>query len=146
MFDIGFLELVLISIVGLLVLGPERLPVAIRTVGLYVGKLRRSFNSVRADIEQELKNDEIRRSLQDQDVMKQLREVEREIKKRREGFDDEQPGQQHPVGPKIDAPAAGSDKKPDTPASGGTAHGDTAPGDTTQGDDDVDRGDSAESS
>ena len=119
MFDIGFLELVLISIVGLLVLGPERLPVAIRTVGLYVGKLRRSFNSVRADIEQELKNDEIRRSLQDQDVMKQLREVEREIKKGLEGFDDEEP-EQHTVGPKIEPPAA------DKPGKSDTGHADAA--------------------
>lgn len=111
MFDIGFLELVLISIVGLLVLGPERLPVAIRTVGLYMGKLRRSFNSVRADIERELKNEEIRQGLQDHDVMKHLREAEKEIKKGLEGFDDEEPTQP-PVGPKVTPPAADTADKP----------------------------------
>ena len=70
MFDIGFLELVLVSIVGLLVLGPERLPVAARTVGKYVGRLRRSFNSVRAEIERELHN---------QEVMEKLKEAGHEI-------------------------------------------------------------------
>lgn len=140
MFDIGFLELVLISIVGLLVLGPERLPVAIRTVGLYVGKLRRSFNSVRAEIERELKNDEIRRGLQDQEVIKQLREAEQEIRKGLEGFDDDEPHKPQPVGPKIDALAASSGNKPDA-----STEGDTASGDTAAGDDDADRGDSAES-
>ena len=43
MFDVGFAELFLLSLIGLLVLGPDRLPGAIRTVSLYVGKLRRSF-------------------------------------------------------------------------------------------------------
>ena len=81
MFDIGFLELVLVSIVGLLVLGPERLPVAARTVGLYVGKLRRSFNNVRAEIERELRADEIRQDLHNQSVMKQLQEAERDLKR-----------------------------------------------------------------
>ena len=50
MFDIGFAELLLVSVVGLLVLGPERLPGAIRTISLWLGKLRRSFNSVRAEV------------------------------------------------------------------------------------------------
>ena len=59
MFDIGFLELLVVSIVGLLVLGPERLPGAIRTVSLWLGKLRSGFNSVRAEIEREIKADEI---------------------------------------------------------------------------------------
>ena len=65
MFDIGFLELVLVGIVGLLVLGPERLPVAARTVGKYVGKLRRSFNAVRVEIERELHNQEVMEKLKE---------------------------------------------------------------------------------
>jgi Tat protein translocase TatB subunit len=80
MFDIGFLELTLVSIIGLLVLGPERLPVAIRTVTLFFNKLRRSFDSVRAEIERELKTDEIRRDLHNQSIMQELRQTEKELR------------------------------------------------------------------
>jgi sec-independent protein translocase protein TatB len=80
MFDIGFLELLLVSIVGLLVLGPDRLPGAIRTVSLYVGKLRRSFNSIRSEIERELHADEIRQELHNQAVLQQLRETEKQVR------------------------------------------------------------------
>ena len=64
MFDIGFPELILVSIVALLVLGPERLPEALRTLGLWLGRLRRSFNSVKTEIEREIGMDDIRRQLQ----------------------------------------------------------------------------------
>ena len=84
MFDIGFLELILVSIVGLLVLGPERLPGAIRTVSLWVGKFRRSFNSIRAEIEREIKADEIRQELHNQAIMENLKEAEKEL---RQGLD-----------------------------------------------------------
>lgn len=63
MFEVGLLELAVIGLVALLVLGPERLPRAARTVGLYVRKARQSWYSVRADIERELAADELRRSL-----------------------------------------------------------------------------------
>lgn len=79
MFDIGFLELIIVSIVGLLVLGPDRLPGAIRTVSLFVGKLRRSFNGIRAEIERELKADEIRQELHNQSIMQDLRNAQQEI-------------------------------------------------------------------
>ena len=51
MFDIGFPELVLIAVVALLVIGPERLPEALRTLGLWLGRMRRSFTAVKAEIE-----------------------------------------------------------------------------------------------
>ena len=74
MFDIGFTELILVSIVGLLVLGPERLPGAIRTASLWVGKIRRSFNTIRADIEREMKIDEIKQDLHNDAVMESLKQ------------------------------------------------------------------------
>ncbi|MEE4662153.1 MAG: Sec-independent protein translocase protein TatB [Halieaceae bacterium] len=80
MFDIGFLELVIVSIVGLLVLGPERLPGAIRTVSLYVNKIRRSLAGIRADIERELKADEIRQDLHNQSVMEELKQAEKALR------------------------------------------------------------------
>ena len=59
MFDIGFAELLLIGIVGLLVLGPERLPGAIRTGSMWMRRLRRGFNDIKREIEQDLHNQEI---------------------------------------------------------------------------------------
>ena len=47
MFDIGFPELMIVSVVALLVLGPERLPEALRTLGLWFGRMRRSFSAVK---------------------------------------------------------------------------------------------------
>lgn len=46
MFDIGFTELVLVGVIGLLILGPERMPIAVRTVGLWVGKIKRTVGGV----------------------------------------------------------------------------------------------------
>jgi sec-independent protein translocase protein TatB len=64
MFDVSLIELAVIALVALLVLGPEKLPRAARTVGLYVRKAKQSWYSVRADIERELAADELRRSLE----------------------------------------------------------------------------------
>ncbi|CAG8866001.1 Sec-independent protein translocase protein TatB [Pseudomonas fluorescens] len=54
MFDIGFTELLLVGVVALLVLGPERLPVAARTVGRGLGQARRAMHALRAQVEREL--------------------------------------------------------------------------------------------
>ena len=63
MFDIGMGELGLIAVVGLLVLGPERLPRVARTTGILLRKARASWQSVRADIERELETEELKRSI-----------------------------------------------------------------------------------
>ncbi|MGI9311160.1 MAG: Sec-independent protein translocase protein TatB [bacterium] len=54
MFDVGFWEVALISIVALVIIGPERLPAAARTAGLWIGKARRALREVKADINREL--------------------------------------------------------------------------------------------
>lgn len=72
MFDIGFAELLLIAIVGLLVLGPDRLPGAVRNMSLWIGRLRRSFNALRTEIEREVGADEIRQQLHNESIMKSL--------------------------------------------------------------------------
>ena len=59
MFDIGFAELIIIAVVSLLVIGPERLPGAVRTISLWLGRFKRSFNEIRQEIEQELHNDAV---------------------------------------------------------------------------------------
>jgi len=79
MFDIGFAELLLIGVVGLIVLGPERLPVAVRTVSLWVGKLRRSFNSIRTEIERELNTEEIKKELHNNAIMQGLEETKAQL-------------------------------------------------------------------
>ncbi|MCP4877056.1 MAG: twin-arginine translocase subunit TatB [Gammaproteobacteria bacterium] len=66
MFDMGFTELMLIGIVALVVIGPERLPGVARTAGKYFGRLKRFMTSVKADVEQELRADELRQILADQ--------------------------------------------------------------------------------
>ncbi len=75
MFDIGFMELLLISIVALLVLGPDKLPHAIRTTALWLGRARRSFNKAKSEIEQQLNTDEIRRQLHNESILKDLEEA-----------------------------------------------------------------------
>ena len=79
MFDIGGLELLLITVVALLVIGPERLPETLRTLGLWLGRLRRSFTSVKAEIEKEIGMDEVRRQLHNESVMDEMKRIEREV-------------------------------------------------------------------
>lgn len=79
MFDIGFAELLLIAVVGLLVIGPERLPGTIRTISLWLGRFRRSFNEIRSEIEREVGADEIRRQLHNEQVMASLKESQQGI-------------------------------------------------------------------
>jgi len=73
-FDIGFSELLLIAVVGLLVLGPERLPTAVRTTSLWICCLGRPFTEIRAEVEREIGADEIRAQLRNEEIMDQLRE------------------------------------------------------------------------
>lgn len=62
MFDIGFSEIVVIGVVALVVIGPERLPKVARTVGLLIGRMQRYMATVKADISQEIQLDELKRS------------------------------------------------------------------------------------
>lgn len=74
MFDIGFSELLLIAIIGLVVLGPERLPTAVRTASLWLGRLRRQFNQIRTEVEREIGADEIRAQLRNEAILDELRQ------------------------------------------------------------------------
>src|ERR1700739_2327673 len=69
MFGITFSELLLVGLVALLVLGPERLPGAARTAGLWVGRLKRSFNAIKQEVEREIGADEIRRQLHNEHIL-----------------------------------------------------------------------------
>ena len=61
MFDVGFSEIVVIAVVALVVIGPERLPKAARTMGLLFGRLQRYVGDVKADISREMELDELRK-------------------------------------------------------------------------------------
>ena len=62
MFDVGISELLVIGVVALIVIGPERLPKVARTVGLLLGRMQRYVATVKADLSQELQLDELRKS------------------------------------------------------------------------------------
>lgn len=61
MFDVGFSELVVIGIVALVVIGPERLPSVARTIGALLGRAQRYFNEVKSEVNRELQLDELKR-------------------------------------------------------------------------------------
>ncbi|NII12149.1 Sec-independent protein translocase protein TatB [Oleiagrimonas sp. C23AA] len=65
MFDIGFGEMLVVGIIALLVLGPERLPGAARTAGQFIRKMRDAWNGVRSEVERELEAEELRRNLRE---------------------------------------------------------------------------------
>lgn len=66
MFDVGFFELVVLGVVGLLVLGPERLPHAIRMGSAYLGKFRRAVTNVREEFEREVNIQEMQQRIKEQ--------------------------------------------------------------------------------
>jgi len=84
MFDMGFPELLLIGIVALLVVGPSELPQAIRTLSLWIGRLRRSFANIRQEIEKEIGADEIRQQLHNEEIMRELEESRSTFKETKE--------------------------------------------------------------
>ncbi len=79
MFDIGFWELALIFVVALLVLGPERLPRAARTVGLWIGKARQILSSVKSDIDRELRAEELKAMVNKGSAVSELQDLVREV-------------------------------------------------------------------
>ena len=81
MFDIGFSELLVIAVVALIVIGPERLPKVARTVGHLFGRMQRYVNDVKADISREMELEELRK-LQS-NVEEAARAIQSSVEKRR---------------------------------------------------------------
>lgn len=76
MFDAGFLEMLLIGVIALLVIGPERLPGIAAKVGRFVGKARAFVANTRSDIERELRTEEMRNLLNKQEEeIRELRDI-----------------------------------------------------------------------
>ena len=89
MFDIGFSELLLVALVALLVLGPQRLPRAARFVGLWVRRARAQWYSVKAELERDLAAEELQRSLREgREAMREAGDALRDAgRQAREGLD-----------------------------------------------------------
>lgn len=83
MFDIGFAELLIVAVVALVVLGPDKLPVAVKTVGLWVGRIRRTVSSIQSEISEELRVEELKRTTA---IKKE--ELEKELNDMRQPFQD----------------------------------------------------------
>lgn len=77
MFDVGFWEILLILVLALVIIGPERLPGAARKAGFFVGKARRYIEGVRNEVEQELDVSEFKRMLHNQEV--QINELQQKL-------------------------------------------------------------------
>lgn len=77
MFDVGFWEILLIMILALVVIGPERLPGAARTLGLWIGKGRRYIEGVKNEVEQEFDVSEFKRVIHNQEI--QLNELQQKV-------------------------------------------------------------------
>jgi sec-independent protein translocase protein TatB len=82
MFDVGFSELLIIGVVALLVLGPERLPHAARLAGAFLRRARNQWESVRAELERELEVERVKADLDAaaQGVQAPMRELEQSLR------------------------------------------------------------------
>ncbi len=78
MFDVGFWEILLILVLALVIIGPERLPGAARKVGYFVGKSRRYIEGVRSEVEEHLDVNEFKRMMHNQEV--QINELQEKLK------------------------------------------------------------------
>ena len=75
----GFFELLLIAIVTLLVVGPERMPETVRSVALTIGRLKRSLHRMRREIEKQVGADDIRLQLHNEAIMENLNKIQGDL-------------------------------------------------------------------
>lgn len=92
MFDIGFSELFLCGIIALLVLGPERLPKAARTLGLIIGKIKRSVSGLQEELERQIRTEELQEKLKDPYAVF-MDDIELEAKQQQEQEQNAQPAE-----------------------------------------------------
>ena len=72
MFDVGFSELLVIAVITLIVMGPDRLPETVRTISLWIGRLKQMMSSARRELESEVGMDEIHRQLHNEKILRDL--------------------------------------------------------------------------
>ena len=114
MLDIGFAELLVVSAVALFVVGPERLPSAIRAISLWLGRVRRGFEEIKADVSRELHNEEVMRALREsRDEVQDLTDVSSALSLDPAGLD---PAGSDPVDQEKSGAHEASDHGKETPA------------------------------
>ena len=81
MFDVGFSELFLVAVIGLLILGPEKLPQAAKTVGGWVRKIRTAASNLTSEIERELEVENLKKELanKNEEIMKQASDLSKKL-------------------------------------------------------------------
>ncbi|MBD8098293.1 Sec-independent protein translocase subunit TatB [Pseudomonas fluorescens] len=130
MFGISFSELLLVGLVALLVLGPERLPGAARTAGLWIGRLKRSFNAIKQEVEREIGADEIRRQLHNEHILSLEQETRKILSPVQEPTKPVEPVAQNSIAPAPEAappaPTAPTEPAP-TPVASPAPHDPTLP-------------------
>jgi sec-independent protein translocase protein TatB len=87
MFDFGFSEMLLIAVIALIVVGPQRLPKVARTAGHLLGRMQRYVSDVKADVSREMQLDELKK-LQ-KDVQEQARDLEQSVRKQADSVESE---------------------------------------------------------
>ena len=121
MFDIGFFELVVVAVVALLVLGPERLPHAVRMAGAFMGKARRMMANVRDEFEREVQLSEMQQRIKEQleksgleDARKALEDTKRSIEDTHSILSQDVAGK--PAAPEVDPDTRHSEPSPENAA------------------------------
>lgn len=77
--NIGMQEIFLLSIIALIVLGPERLPQAVKSTAIWINRFKQIVNDFKSSVEQELNAEEIRREIHNENVMKEISDGRRMI-------------------------------------------------------------------
>lgn len=116
MFDIGFSELILVTVVAVVVIGPDKLPETVRTIALWLGRLRRMASRLYQEVEKEVGMDDIRRQLHNEEILQRLDEQARRMEA------------EQSAAPSQTAPSKTGDIAPGYPAPGNPAPGNPAPG------------------
>lgn len=126
MFDISFTEMILIAVVALVVIGPERLPKVARTAGHLLGRLQRYVSDVKSDISREMQLDELKKLRTE--IQDSARTVEQTLSSEMQAA--RQAATQTVQAVRGDAPAAASEQAATPPAAAPTATASTAPSPT----------------
>ena len=79
MFDIAFSELILVAVISLIVMGPNQIPETVRSVGLWVGRIRQAISSAKRELENEVGMEEIREKLHNEEVLRNINETKEDI-------------------------------------------------------------------
>lgn len=115
MFDVGFSELILLGIVALIVLGPEKLPHAARMAGAWIGKIRRTVIDIQAEIEKEVSAAELKQRMNDE--IARLKAATNPIEEEIKALDNTIHQQLNDASQSIDAaPALHEENPPNNPA------------------------------